>query len=246
MISISEFFSLEPRLKCKRGIVLKSAYKDILAFLKLKRSKNQVKSFSNDFDPKHQNHNNPFDYMSYGKLPNQLEDSMFHSTQPSAPPIPNSTTFGNKANILGSFDIDYVPLLEKVCNIHPCLIECQRKRTPKYATWAFTALGRVLHFLEITKVEEMNEDACEWLQVLWDEVQVFGFDLSWLAPQVEFAFEYGEKMSKVNMLEEEKKRLEVRIQELSMELFETKKEMESSKDGLEKFRVELEDFDLLL
>jgi hypothetical protein len=95
-------------------------------------------------------------------------------------------------------------------------------------------------------VEEMNEEACEWLQVLWDEVQVFGFDLSWLAPQVEFAFEYGEKMSKVNMLEEEKKRLEVRIQELSMELFETKKEMESSKDGLEKFRVELEDFDLLL
>ncbi|WJX23447.1 MATH domain and coiled-coil domain-containing protein [Trifolium repens] len=224
MISISDFFSLEPRIKCKRGIVFKSAYKDILAFLKLKRSKNQVKSFSNDFDPKHQNHNNPFDYMSYGKLPNQLEDSMFHSTQPSAPPIPNSTTFGNKANIL----------------------ECQRKRTPKYATWAFTALGRVLHFLEITKVEEMNEEACEWLQVLWDEVQVFGFDLSWLAPQVEFAFEYGEKMSKVNMLEEEKKRLEVRIQELSMELFETKKEMESSKDGLEKFRVELEDFDLLL
>ncbi|CAJ2662411.1 unnamed protein product [Trifolium pratense] len=232
MISISEFFSIEPKPKCRRGIVLKSAYKDILAILKLKRSKNQVKSFSNDFDPKHQNHNDPFDYMSYEKLPNQLEDSMFHSTQPSAPPIPNPTFIGIKANILANFDIDYVPLLEKVCNIHPCLIECQRKRTPNYATWAFTALGRVLHFLEITKVEEMNKEACEWLQVLWDEVQVFGFDLSWLAPQVEFAFKYVEKISKVNMLE-------VRIQELSMELFESKKEMESSKDDLEKFRVEL-------
>jgi hypothetical protein len=31
-----------------------------------------------------------------------------------------------------------------------------------------------------------------------------------------------------------------------MELFETKKEMESSKDDLEKFRVELGDCDLLL
>lgn len=222
MLSISDFFSLEPRQKCRGGIVLKSAYKDILSFLKLKKSKHQVKFFSNDFDSKHQNHNDPFDYMSYEKLPNQMEDSMFHSTQPSAPPIPDSAT-------IGIFEIDYVPLLEKVCIIHPCLIECQRKRTPMYASWAFTSLGRVLHFIEMTKVEEMNEEECKWLQLLWKEVQVFGFDLSWLAPQVEFVLKYVEKMNKVNKLEEEKKRLEVRIQELSMELFETKQQMESSK-----------------
>ncbi|XP_058727973.1 uncharacterized protein LOC131599719 [Vicia villosa] len=230
MLSISDFFTLEPRQKCRGGIVLKSAYKDILSFLKLKKSKNQVKVFSIDFDSKHQNHNDPFDYMNYEKLPNEMEDSMFHSIQPSAPPIPDSATIGIfKANMLSNLDIDYVPLLEKVCNIHPCLIECQMKRTPKYASWAFISLGRVLHFLEITKVEEMNEEECEWLQKLWEEVQVFGFDLSWLAPQVEFVLNYVEKMSKLNKLEEEKKRIEVRIQELSMELFETEKQMESSK-----------------
>ncbi|CAK8531602.1 unnamed protein product [Lathyrus sativus] len=221
MLSISDFFSLEPRQKCRGGTVLKSAYKDILSFLKLKRSKNQVKFLSDDFDSKHQNHNDPFDYMSYEKLPNQMENSMFLSTQPSAPPIPDSATIGIfKATVLSNLDIDYIPLLEKVCNIHPCLIECQRKRTPMYASWAFTSLGRVLHFLEITKVEEMNEEESEWLQKLWEEVQVFGFDLSWLAPQVEFVLKYVMKMSKMNKLEEEKKRLEVRIKELRMELFE--------------------------
>jgi len=248
MLSISDIFSLEPSLKCRGGIVLKSAYKDILAFLKLKRSKNQVKSISNDFDPKYQSHNDPFDYTSffqqfpYNKLPNQLEDYMFLSTQPSAPPIPDYATIGNiKLNRLSNLDNVYVPLLEKVCKIHPCLIECQRKRTPKFVEWAFTALGRVLYFLEITKVEEMNEEEFEWLQLLWDEVQVFGFDLSWLAPQVEFVLNYVEKMSKVNKLEKEKKSLELRIEELSMELFETEKEMESSKGDLESLRVELGD-----
>jgi len=248
MLSISDFFSLEHRPKCRGGIVLKSAYKDVLAFLKLKRSKNQVKSISNDFDPKYQSHNDPFDYTSffqqfpYDKLPNQLEDYIFLSTQPSAPPIPDSATIENiKLNMLVNLDNVYVPLLEKVFNIHPSLIECQRKRSQKYVEWAFTALGRVLYFLEITKVEEMNEEEFEWLQLLWDEVQVFGFDLSWLAPQVEFVLNYLEKMSKLNKLEEEKKNLEVRIQELSMELFEREKEMENSKGDLESLRVELGD-----
>ncbi|KAL5097892.1 hypothetical protein RYX36_002219 [Vicia faba] len=163
-----------------------------------------------------------------------MEDYMFLSTQPTSPPIPDSATIGIfKANMLYNFDIDYVPLLEKVCNVHPCLIECQMKSTPMYASWAFTSLGRVLHFLEITKVEEMNDEACEWLQKLWEEVQVFGFDLSWLAPQVEFVLKYVEKMSEMNKLEEEKKRLEVRIQELSIELFETEKQTESSEGAVD-------------
>lgn len=242
MVSISDFFTLEPRLKCRGGILLKSAYKDILAFFKLKR-KNQMKYVPNDFNPKHQDHNDPFDYINfsplfpYEKLPNQLEDSMFLSTQPSAPPIPNSPlkdspNNGIKVTMLANLDIVYIPLLEKVCHIHPFLIECQMKKTQKYASWAFTSLGRVLHFLEITKVEEMNEEACEWLQMLWNEVQVFGFDLSWLAPQVEFALKLKGYLEKMNKLEEEKKRLEVRIQELSMELFERKNEMKSSKGDL--------------
>lgn len=255
MLPMSQLFSLEPRMKCRGGIVIKSAYKDVLAFLKLKRSKEQVQLSSLTLLP-------------YEKLPEPLEeDYMLLSTQPSAPPIPDSPSFhspltdsstaGIKENLLGDFEVHgeqvdykgmglvdkmYVPWLEKICQIHPSLIECQRNRTPKYAGWAFTALGRVLHFLETTKVEEMNEEACECLQLLWDEVQVFGFDLSWLAPQVEFALNnmkgYVEKMSKVNKLKEEKRSLEMIIQELSMELIETEKEMESSKGDLAKLRVE--------
>ncbi|KAJ1380615.1 hypothetical protein SESBI_45894 [Sesbania bispinosa] len=242
--SISKFFSLDHGTKCK-GIVPRSAYEDLLAFLKLKR-KYQVQSVSNDFDSLS---------FPYEEFPDPLEAAMFLSTQPSAPPIPDSPVadsagVGIKANILADFEVQgeqanmfslvdmvYVPLLEKVCHIHPSLIECQRNRTSKYAGWAYTSLGRVLHFLENTKLEEMNEEACEWLQLLWDEVQVFGFDLSWLAPHVEFALNmrgYMEKMSKVNKLEEEKRCLELRIQELSMKLVEAKKEMESSKGDLEK------------
>ncbi|KAJ1407718.1 hypothetical protein SESBI_24194 [Sesbania bispinosa] len=245
--SISKFFSLDPGTKCK-GIVPRSAYEDLLAFLKLKR-KYQVQSVSNDF------HSLSFPYEEF---PDPLEAGMFlSSTQPSAPPIPDSPVadsagVGIKANMLADFEVHgeqvnfkgrglvdmvYVPSLERVFHIHPSLIECQRNRTPKYASWAYTSLGRVLHFLENTKVEEMKEEACEWLQLLWDEVQVFGFDLSWLAPHVEFALNmrgYMEKMSKVNKLEEEKRCLELRIQELSMKLVEAEKEMESSKGDLEK------------
>lgn len=34
----------------------------------------------------------------------------------------------------------------------------------------------------------MNEDACEHLHSLWEEVRTFKFDLAWLEPYVKFAF----------------------------------------------------------
>ena len=269
MLSIGQVFSLGSGMKCGR-IVLRSAYEDILALFKLKR-KEQGQAPSNDFAPEHPEHcDHYFDHMSdllqlvpHEEFLDPLAASMSLSTQPSAPPIPDSpsqvadsATTGAKAILLAYFevheqvyfkgiglvDIVYVPWLEEVCNIHPSLVECQRNKTSKYAGWAFTALGGVLHFLETTKVIEMNEEACECLQMLWDEVQVFGFDLSWLAPQVEFALkmkEYVEKVRELNKLEEEKGILELRIQQLSMELVETEKEIESSKGDLAKVDSEM-------
>ncbi|MED6113051.1 ubiquitinyl hydrolase [Stylosanthes scabra] len=174
--------------------------------------------------------------------------------QPSAPPIPdysqelcvyssssNNNNNNNKVSSCeeehdycyeqvdfkgkGVVDIVYVPLLEKVCNDHPSLLESERRRSYEYSGWAFNALGRVLHFLETTRVEEMmnNLEACEWLKMLWDEVQVFGFELSWLVPQVEFALNMEKLMREVEKLEEEKKSIERRIQELRMELMENSK-----------------------
>ncbi|XLU82634.1 hypothetical protein S245_006054, partial [Arachis hypogaea] len=77
----------------------------------------------------------------------------------------------------------FVQLLEEACSYHPILIENQKKRnrTKKFIEWSFTALGRVLHFLDTTSVENMNDDACNELQNLWEELKTFGFDdLTWL------------------------------------------------------------------
>ncbi|KAL6129552.1 hypothetical protein ACLB2K_072902 [Fragaria x ananassa] len=93
---------------------------------------------------------------------------------------------------LGKIDKAFVPLLEEACLWHPSLISCQRKRSRMFSEWAFTALGRLLYFLNTTRVKDMMEDSCEHdpcehLQVLWEEVEAFRFDLSWLEPFVQSA-----------------------------------------------------------
>ncbi|XLR61060.1 hypothetical protein HN51_004320 [Arachis hypogaea] len=203
ILSIGQTFSLAYGKKFGR-IVLRGAYEDILALFKKLKKKEQS--------------------------PQHYYQEQYDQYQPSAPPIPpdSAESFdycsfevhdcNEQVDFEGKGLVDnvYVPLLEKVCNIHPSLLECQRKRTYKYSGWAFNALGRVLHFLETTKLEEMNVEACECLQMLWDEVQVFGFELSWLAPQVEFALNMEKFMREVEKLEEEKKTIFMRIQELRM------------------------------
>jgi hypothetical protein len=49
------------------------------------------------------------------------------------------------------------------------------------------ALGRVIYFLKTRKVKDMNDQACKELQILWDELEKFQFDLTWLEPQVQAA-----------------------------------------------------------
>ncbi|MED6143318.1 hypothetical protein PIB30_005237 [Stylosanthes scabra] len=38
------------------------------------------------------------------------------------------------------------------------------------------ALGRVLHFVKTNSVEDMNDDACKEIQILWEELKIFGLD----------------------------------------------------------------------
>jgi hypothetical protein len=83
-----------------------------------------------------------------------------------------------------------------------------------------SALGRVIYFLETKKVKDMNEQACKELQVLWDELKKFKFDLTWLEPQVQYALgmtNYAEKAIQVEKLEEN-----VAAQELETERLKTK------------------------
>jgi hypothetical protein len=118
---------------------------------------------------------------------------------------------------LGQIEKDLVPLLEEVCSHHPSLIECQQNRSRKFKEWAFTALGRVLHFLKTTKVKDMNDLACKDLQNLWEELEAFSFDLTWLEPHVQSALgmkSYLEKVKKVEKLKDNEVALELEIMRL--------------------------------
>ncbi|PRQ55941.1 putative ubiquitinyl hydrolase 1 [Rosa chinensis] len=123
---------------------------------------------------------------------------------------------------VGKIDKAFVPLLEEVCIWHPSLISCQRKRSRMYSGWAFTALGQLLHFLDTTKVKDMMEDPrehdpCDHLQVLWEEVETFRFDLSWLEPYVQSALEmkkFGEREGVMKKLREDVDALETEIKRL--------------------------------
>ncbi|KAB2594885.1 hypothetical protein D8674_030335 [Pyrus ussuriensis x Pyrus communis] len=136
---------------------------------------------------------------------------------------------------LGKIDKAFVPFLEEVCLLHPSLIECQRKRSPMFTEWAFTALGRLLHFLKTNKGTDMNEDACEHLQLLWEELESFRFDLAWLEPHVQSALgmkkfmerelEVKELRNNVDALEIEVKRLKARLNLAELDFEDAKRDM---------------------
>ncbi|CAJ2632164.1 unnamed protein product [Trifolium pratense] len=76
---------------------------------------------------------------------------------------------------------------EELCSDNCSLVERPRKRSRKFNDLAFAAFGRVLYFLKNGKVKDMNDKTCKELQVLWDELKKFKFDLTWLEPQVQYA-----------------------------------------------------------
>ncbi|XP_021824026.1 MATH domain and coiled-coil domain-containing protein At3g58340-like [Prunus avium] len=136
---------------------------------------------------------------------------------------------------LGQIEKDFVPLLEEVCLLHPSLIECQRKRSRMFNEWAFTALGRLLYFLQTTRGKDMVEDACKHLQILWEELETFRFDLAWLEPHVQSALGMNkfverarlvkEQRDNVDALEIEVKRLKARLVVATLEFQVAKTDM---------------------
>jgi len=106
---------------------------------------------------------------------------------------------------LGQVETYFVPLLEEACSQHPSLIECQQRRSRRFTEWAFTALGRVLYFLKTRKAKDMNEQACKDLQILWEELEIFGFDLAWLEPHVQSALRMKSYVEKAVQMETLKK-----------------------------------------
>ncbi|KRH32941.2 hypothetical protein GLYMA_10G088100v4, partial [Glycine max] len=102
---------------------------------------------------------------------------------------------------IGKVEQDFVPLLEEVCSRHPSLIDSKQKKSQRFIEWAFTALCRVLHFLKTKRVKDMDDDdACKHLQNLWEELEVFRFDLTWLEPHVQSALSMKNYMEKVALV----------------------------------------------
>eukprot|EP00256_Glycine_max_P031703 XP_006575933.1 ubiquitin carboxyl-terminal hydrolase 12 [Glycine max] len=105
---------------------------------------------------------NKIDYKIVERMDNPLPKEMI------------STSFGGLVDFrgLGKLEEDFVPLLEEVCSRYPSLIDSMQKRSQRFIEWAFTALGRVLHFLKTKNVmRDMDEDAYNHLQILWEELE---------------------------------------------------------------------------
>ncbi|MED6131720.1 hypothetical protein PIB30_012423 [Stylosanthes scabra] len=124
----------------------------------------------------------------------------------------SSTTIGELVDFRGLCKIEkrFVQLLEEACSNHPTLIESQKKRnrTQKFIEWSFTALGRVMHFVNTKSAEDMNHDACNELENLWEELSAFGFDdLTWLERHVQSALSMKNHHLEVDDLQVDKMEL---------------------------------------
>ncbi|KAI9080479.1 hypothetical protein K1719_035937 [Acacia pycnantha] len=136
---------------------------------------------------------------------------------------------------LGKIEKPFLPLLEEVCSWHPSLLDCKKNRSRRFTEWAFTALGRVLQFLRNKKLKDMNEEACEELQQLWEELQMGRLDLSWLEPLVKSALSmkgYLEKAMKVKKLRQDLVLLEKEMNKMKENLDNTELTIEITKTDL--------------
>ncbi|KAK7355058.1 hypothetical protein VNO80_14303 [Phaseolus coccineus] len=172
------------------------------------------------------------------KTDNQIKDILTKHTDK---PLPKKTftTVDEVVDLkgLGKIEQDFYPLLEEVCSRHPSLLNSQKKRTLEYVEWAFTALGRVLHFLKTKMVKDMDEDTCNHLQILWEELETFKFDLTWLEPHVQSALSmktYMERSVQVKKLKENVSSLEMETKMLKEKIIETKVNLEITRRELTK------------
>jgi speckle-type POZ protein len=147
---------------------------------------------------------------------------------------------------VGQIEKAFIPLLEEVCSQHPSLILCQEKKTRRFREWAFTALGRVLYFLKTRKVRDMNDLACKNLQKIWEELQPFNFNLTWLEPCVQSALEkksYLEKLKEAEKLRDNVVALELELERLMVKAATVEINLDAARNLLEEEDFEEMDLD---
>ncbi|XP_062000349.1 MATH domain and coiled-coil domain-containing protein At3g58210-like isoform X1 [Rosa rugosa] len=183
------------------------------------------------------------------------DNSAISSTVPSVvqdvAEVPTNPT-GKLIDFMGFGKIEraFVPLLEEVCSVHPSLIECQRRRGRSITQCAFQTLGELLHFLKTTKIMDMTQETCEHLQTLWEDLEIFKFDLAWLEPHVQSALAMKkllEKVRKVKRMREdveglvnEHKRRTLALAVTEMDLEAAKKDLSKEEEGLVEIDMETE------
>jgi len=164
--------------------------------------------------------------------------------------VHQSTSFGEVVDFkgIGKLDKIFVPLLEEVCSRHPLLIHSMKKRSQRFSEWGFTALGRVLHFLKTKKVRDMDDESCNHLQTLWEELETFGFDLVWLKPHVQSALgmkTHVERVLEIERLKENLSTLEIETKTLRTKMIEAEVNLEIArrdllKEGFEECNLDVE------
>ncbi|XP_061995504.1 uncharacterized protein LOC133713480 isoform X2 [Rosa rugosa] len=131
-------------------------------------------------------------------------------------------------------ELAFHPLLEEVCLSQPSLIECQQRRSRTFFECAFTTLGRLLHFLKTTKVKDLNQDGYDRLQLLWEELECFKFDLTWLQPHVQSVFGMKNMAGRVARMREDVNILDNEVKKRRAMLAAAEVDLERAKEDLVK------------
>ncbi|XP_014511353.1 uncharacterized protein LOC106770046 [Vigna radiata var. radiata] len=109
----------------------------------------------------------------------------------------------------------------------------------------------------------MDDVACNHLQTLWEELEIYGFDLSWLKPHVQSALDMKTCVEKVltmkrleenvitlendvTVLEKEIKNLTTKMIEAKVNLEITRRDLVQSKEGFEECDLDAQHLDVLL
>ncbi|KAK7244716.1 hypothetical protein RIF29_39542 [Crotalaria pallida] len=143
-------------------------------------------------------------------------------------------------------EMAYIPLLEEACIWHSSLIISQKKKSELFKAWAFISLGKVLHFLKTKKVKDMDENVCDELRDLWEELKSSGFDLAWLEPHVQSALgakAHLEKTMTVKKLQDDVVAMEIKMKKLRGELAATEAEFEVARKALVEARKDFTEID---
>ncbi|KAI9125088.1 hypothetical protein K1719_003704 [Acacia pycnantha] len=148
---------------------------------------------------------------------------------------------------LGKIEKSFIPLLEEVCSWHPSLLDCTKNKSHRFTKWALTALGQVLQFLKNKKWKDMNEEACQQLQYLWEELEMIRLDLSWLEPLVKSALNmkgYDEKIEKVKELKQNLVVADTKMNTIKEKLAHTELNIEKIRKELVNVEEDFEEKDL--